>query len=504
MFQRASGILLHPSSLPSRFGIGDLGPEAHRFLDFMADTGQRYWQMLPLGPTGFGDSPYQCLSAFAGNHLLISPEALIADGLLVESDLSQSGGFPESAVDYGRVLEFKEGLLDRAFKRFAAGPGNLRSEFSDFCSSNQDWLEEYALYRALKHHFNSAPWIEWDEAYRFRDQEALNNARVEHSESILRQKFVQFLFSRQWDAIKERARALGVSLIGDVPIFAAFDSADVWCDTSEFKLTEELTPRVVAGVPPDFFSKTGQLWGNPIYDWDRMRGTGFRWWVRRIARLRSMFDVLRIDHFRGFAATYEIPGGAQTAENGEWVGVPGRDLFLTLKWVFGELPLIAEDLGFVTGDVSELRDEFGIPGMRVLQFAFGGDSKNQDLPHNYERNCVVYTGTHDNDTVLGWASKRRPKNVEGADPTTERELDFCLRYLDSDGTELNWDFIRAALGSVAALVVTPMQDVLSCGSEARMNLPSTSEGNWKWRFTGDQVTVEVRNRLRELTALFGR
>lgn len=504
MFQRASGILLHPSSLPSRFGIGDLGPGTLEFLTFLRESGQNYWQMLPLGPTGFGDSPYQCFSAFAGNTLLISPESLLSEGLLDEKDVSDVPEFSAARVDFGSVIEFKKKILSRAFEKFSQASGELKTELGAFCELHCAWLDDYALFRAIKHERGSRPWYEWEDELKFRRASAVESAKVELSESVLREKFFQFLFFRQWNSLRSQARAMGIEVIGDIPIFVAMDSADVWRNPSQFKTREDGTPRVVAGVPPDFFSRTGQLWGNPVYDWDRMRDEGFRWWIDRMRHMFDMYDVVRIDHFRGFIATYEIPAGDDTAEHGEWVGVPGRDLFSTLKWVFGNLPLIAEDLGFITGEVNALRQEFGFPGMRVLQFGFGGDAASHDLPHNYDFNSVAYTGTHDNDTVKGWFESR-PKNAsEDEMARWTREREFCLEYLGTRGGEINWDFIRTVLASVSGLSIIPLQDLLGSGSEARMNYPSTREGNWQWRYGAGDLAPELAERLLKLTRLFGR
>lgn len=502
--ERASGILLHPTSLPSRFGIGDLGPSAFRFIDFLKNSNQKYWQVLPLGPTGFGDSPYQSLSAYAGNPLLISPEILLKEGLLEQDRVEFSRASDHGAVDYGAAIDTKKTTLEEAFQNHIEGRVESGDAFRDFCSANAHWLEDYALFRAVKDANGSKPWFEWDEELKLRHRPALDEARGRLADEIAKEKFIQFLFFSQWSALKSHANGLGIRIIGDIPIFVAMDSADVWCNPSQFKLEADGSPRVVAGVPPDFFSASGQLWGNPIYDWNRMREDGFRWWVSRTRHMLGMFDVIRIDHFRGFAANYEIPGGAETAERGEWVSVPGRDLFATLKWVFGELPVIAEDLGFITGDVTRLREEFKIPGMRVLQFGFGGDSKSHDLPHNYTSDCVAYTGTHDNDTVNGWFHSK-PEFVSDEHETSwEREREFCLRYLDSDGKEINWDFIRAVLSSVAGLAIVPLQDVLGCGSESRMNFPSTVSGNWGWRFSEENLDERLSVRLRDLTVLYGR
>jgi 4-alpha-glucanotransferase len=504
-FPRSSGILLHPTSLPGRFGIGDLGDEAYRFVDFLAASNQSLWQVLPLGPTGFGDSPYQCFSAFAGNTLLISPERLVREGLLSAEDLARAPHFSEDKVDFGNVIKFKSALLREAFERFKqTADESLRSYFEHFSGQASSWLEDYALYRALKDAQGGKAWNEWEPGLARRDPAALGRAREELREQVDAQKFYQFLFFKQWAALKAYCHEHSVKLVGDIPIFVARDSADVWMNPDEFKLDEAGNPLVVAGVPPDYFSATGQLWGNPIYHWERMLADGFRWWIERVRATLRIFDIVRIDHFRGFAASWEIPGGDKTAERGRWVNVPGRELFTAIKHALGDLPIIAEDLGVITPDVEALRDDFELPGMRILQFAFGGDTKNSDLPHNYIRNSVVYTGTHDNDTTVGWFT-----SVAGAGSTRdkeqiERERNFCLDYLNSDATEIHWNFIRALLASVADTAIIPLQDLLGLGPEARMNLPNSTEGNWAWRYKAGALTDEVGERLKRLTQVYGR
>ena len=504
-FPRSSGILLHPTSLPGKFGIGDLGDEAYRFVDFLAASKQSLWQVLPLGPTGYGDSPYQCFSAFAGNTLLVSPERLVSEGLLSAEDLAHAPRFPEDTVDFGRVIKFKNALLRASFERFKQTTDeSLRASFEHFSRQASSWLEDYALYRALKDAQDGKAWNEWEPGLARREQTALAKARAELREQIDAQKFYQFLFFRQWAALKAYCHEHNVKLVGDIPIFVARDSADVWMNPDEFKLDQAGNPLVVAGVPPDYFSATGQLWGNPIYNWERMLTDGFRWWIERVRATLRIFDIVRIDHFRGFAASWEIPGGDKTAERGRWVNVPGRELFTAIKRALGDLPIIAEDLGVITPDVEALRDDFGLPGMRILQFAFGGDTKNLDLPHNYIRNSVVYTGTHDNDTTVGWFT-----SVAGAGSTRdreqiERERNFCLSYLNSDATEIHWDFIRVLVASVADTAIIPLQDLLGLGREARMNLPNSTTGNWAWRYKAGALTKETGERLKCLTQIYGR
>ena len=504
-FPRASGILLHPTSLPGRFGIGDLGDEAYAFIDFLAASGQSLWQVLPLGPTGYGDSPYQCFSAFAGNVLLISPSRLIQEGLLTDDDVSTGPRFQPARIDFGRVIDYKKALLEKAFDKFKRSPDErLRAELAGFCQASEWWLEDYSLFRALKDAHGGVAWTDWQPRFAVRDTDALASAREALRDRVDAEKFAQFLFFRQWSALKAYCGERGIRIIGDAPIFVACDSADVWAHPELYKLDSRRQPIEQAGVPPDYFSKTGQLWGNPIYDWNAMRATGFRWWIDRLRATLQTVDILRIDHFRGFAACWEVPARDKTAENGQWVEVPGRELFNILRSVFGEMPIIAEDLGVITPDVEALRDDFGFPGMRVLQFAFRGDSKTIDLPHNYVRNCVVYTGTHDNDTTVGWFNSKAGEGSTRNAQEIERERAYCLEYLKSDGSEIHWDLLRAAWASVANTAVAPLQDLLGLGSRARMNLPASEQGNWQWRFRRGALTQKISERLGALTALYDR
>jgi 4-alpha-glucanotransferase len=496
---------LHPTSLPGRFGVGDLGDEAYAFIDFLAASGQSLWQVLPLGPTGYGDSPYQCFSAFAGNGLLISPTRLIEDGLLSNDDLSAAPRSRPSRVDFGRVIVYKKTLLEKAYDNFKLLPQSaLQADFARFRHENDWWLEDYALFRALKDAHGGVAWTDWEPRFAAREPDALGSVREALRDRVEAERFFQFLFFKQWSALKAYCRERGISIIGDAPIFVACDSADVWAHPELYKLDSRRKPIVVAGVPPDYFSKTGQLWGNPIYDWNAMRATGFRWWIDRLRATLQTVDILRVDHFRGFAACWEIPGGDETAERGQWVEVPGRELFITFRNVLGDIPIIAEDLGVITPDVEALRDDFGFPGMRVLQFAFRGDSKTIDLPHNYVGNCVVYTGTHDNDTTVGWFNSKAGAGSTRSANEIERERRYVLEYLDSDGSEIHWDMIRAAWASVANTAVVPLQDVLGLGSQARMNLPASEQGNWQWRFRAGALTQRIRDRLGSLTELYGR
>lgn len=491
---RASGILLHPTSLPGDFGIGDLGDAAFRFVDWLVEAGQTYWQVLPLNLTGWGGSPYATVSAFAGNVLLISPGKLLEDGLIDADTVASWSDLNKDKVDFGAVDEGKHTLLAQAFERFRSGGlPELTPGFTTFTRENAWWLDDFALFIALKNSNGHKPWIEWAEPLKTRTKDALDRARSQFAREIDAQKFFQFLFFRQWDEVKRYSNERGVRLIGDIPIFVAHDSADVWCNQKLFKLNEDGTSKVVAGVPPDYFSTTGQLWGNPIYDWQAMKAHDFGWWTARIAFTLKMVDVTRLDHFIGFAHNWEVPGEDATAENGVWVDVPGSELFETLHRRLGELPVIAEDLGAVTPAVEKLRDSFGFPGMRILQNAFGGDAHNRDLPHNYVRNSVAYPGSHDNDTSRGWF-KRMPKNVRR----------HCKKYLRSTGRDISWDMMRAVWASVADTAIAPLQDVLSLGSEARMNTPATGEGNWQWRFGDGDLNEELATRLREMTELYGR
>jgi 4-alpha-glucanotransferase len=504
-FPRASGVLLHPTSLPGAYGVGDLGDEAIAFADFLAGAGQTLWQVLPLGPTGYGDSPYQCFSAFAGNTLLVSPERLAEDGLLDRRDLADAPPFPSDRVDFGEAIKFKNRLLARAFDNFKRGTSHaLRAEFEAFTQRESVWLADYALFRALKDERGGASWDGWEPPLMRREEVALAAARESLRGQIEAHEFSQFLFFRQWAALRDYCRGRGVRVIGDIPIFVAYDSADVWAGRRLFKLDEGCAPRVVAGVPPDYFSATGQLWGNPVYEWDARGPEVIDWWIGRIRATLSLVDIVRVDHFRGFAASWEVPAGERTAERGRWVAAPGRELFEAIRRELRDPPIIAEDLGVITPDVDALRDEFAFPGMRVLQFAFGGDAANRDLPHNYQHNVVVYTGTHDNDTTAGWFRSAAGRESTRDAAQIGREREFCLDYLATDGAEIHWDFIRAALASVADTAITPLQDVLGLDSRARMNLPASTGGNWAWRFERGALTGEIRDRLRKLTRLYGR
>lgn len=503
---RLSGILLHPTSLPGRFGVGDMGPEAYKFVDFLAETGQSLWQVLPLGPTGYGDSPYQCFSAFAGNPLLVSLEALVPDGLLDAQALDAAPTFPAGRVDYGPVIEYKYSMLARAFDRFTAGGfEELKREFAAFRKASEVWLRDYALFRSIKDANGGREWTAWDANLRRREEGAIYFWRENHARAIECHEFFQFLFFKQWLQLAHYANLLGIKIIGDIPIFVAHDSSDVWAHPELFDLDAEGRPVEVAGVPPDYFSTTGQLWGNPLYRWDVMAETGYAWWIDRIKYALEMVDIIRLDHFRGFEKYYAVPAAHTTAKDGVWRPGPGADFFDAIRDALGELPIIAEDLGYITPEVDELRERFGFPGMRILQFAFGTDPQSDAFkPYNYPQNAVVYTGTHDNDTTAGWFT-----SVGAGDSTrTATEVDderiLALKYMGVDGREVHWDFIRLALASVARTAIIPLADVLGLGSEARMNVPARESGNWTWRYRAGDLTTEVRARLAEMTALYGR
>jgi 4-alpha-glucanotransferase len=486
--------------------VGNFGPDAYRFLDFLTHTRQQLWQVLPLGPTGYGNSPYQSFSAFAGNSLLISLELLAQEGLLDAADLPGPTVFPADAVAFDDVALQQTRLLGQAFERFGSRSfANQQAELALFADAQADWLNDYALFQALKWAHGGVAWTSWEPKARDRDPEALHSYREQLRQQIELEIFAQFKFYSQWLALKRYANERGISIIGDLPIFVAHDSADVWVNKDQFYLHDDGRPQVVAGVPPDYFSSTGQLWGNPIYRWDRMAAQGFAWWIKRIRGALQLFDRIRIDHFRGFEAYWEVPGDAHVASGGRWVAGPGASLFEAARHELGALPIIAEDLGVITPQVDALRDQLGFPGMRVLQFAFGDDPKSRDYqPHNYPRECLVYTGTHDNDTTVGWFASEAGEGTTREQSSINRERQNALRYLASDGRQVHWDMIRLALASVANTAIFPMQDLLGLGSQARMNLPGTSSGNWTWRFRWDMLTAATESRLREMTEIYER
>ncbi len=495
-FPRASGILLHPTSLPGRFGIGDLGAHAYRFVEFLEDSQQSLWQILPLGPTGHGNSPYMAYSAMAGNPLLISLETLQAQGLLDADDFTLGQGFSAQTVDYDAVYEFKLSLLRKAAGRFkeTANEGD-RKAFDNFRRVCREWLEDYGLFMALKDANGGVPWSQWDSAIAKRDAFALNQARVDLAAEIFFHEYMQFEFYRQWSAVKGYANERGIKIVGDMPIYVAHDSADVWARPENFMLDPEtLEPSQMAGVPPDYFSSTGQLWGNPTYNWEVVQASGFSWWIQRLQALLEQVDIIRIDHFRAFAAYWAIPAGHETAINGEWIEAPGVAFFETVEEKLGQLPFLAEDLGEIDEAVETLRDKFDFPGMKILQFAFGGDHKNPYLPFNIAPNFVVYTGTHDNDTTVGWFN-------QGTDYEKQRLAAYVGAF---NPDNVHWSMIRLAMSSTANQAVTPLQDLLGLGSQARMNTPGVGEGNWGWRYAEAMLTPTLCEHLRQMTELYGR
>ncbi len=494
---RSSGILLHLTSLPGKYGIGDLGDGAYNFIDFLRQAGQTIWQILPFGPTGYGDSPYQATSAFAGNTLLISLDRLLENGWLNEEDIADMPEFPEHYIDYGRVIEFHNHALNIAFEKFQVKAElQQKNNFEAFCRSESNWLDDFALFSTFKDCFSGSPWMSWESKYAQRDPDTMAAAKETYSNSIQSHKFRQWLFFMQWEKIKEYAREKKVQIIGDMPLFVAHDGADIWANQHIFQLDERGYPTVVAGVPPDYFSTTGQLWGNPLFNWNVLRRQHFDWWVRRFNFALRFVDHLRIDHFRGFDSTWEIPADETTAVHGRYVRIPGVELFNTIEKEIGNPGdfMIAEDLGAMIPSVIELRDKFGIPGMKVLQFAFS-DSTNTYLPHNFDTtNCVVYTGTHDNNTVLGWYMQE----------TFDSQKDIFREYVGHDITEPHWDMIRIAMQSIAAMSIFPLQDVFGLGADTRMNAPGAMSNNWSWRFIQSQLTPELSARLRHMTGLFNR
>ncbi|WP_353929162.1 4-alpha-glucanotransferase [Okeanomitos corallinicola TIOX110] len=495
-FPRSSGILLHPSSFPSRFGIGDLGLQAYKFIDFLKNSYQQYWQVLPLGPTGYGNSPYMCYSAMAGNHLLISPEKLVDEGYLVETDFANLPVFSTDKVDFEQVIPIKINLLKQACEKFKTDATAIQREaFHTFCNTRGYWLNNYALFMALKDANNGASWYKWEKELTQREPTALAKVERELAPEIFYYKFIQYEFFRQWSQLKNYANQNGVDIIGDIPIYVSHDSADVWANPEIFALDEETGEvALMAGVPPDYFSATGQLWGNPVYNWEALQKQDFQWWVQRFEAMLDYVDIIRIDHFRGFEGYWAVPQGEETAINGEWIKAPGVEFFEVIKQKLGKLPILAEDLGIITPEVEALRDQFEFPGMKVLHFAFGSDPGNPFLPFNYPRNAVVYTGTHDNDTTVGWFNT-----------TNDYEKQNLLLYLGSISPDgINWNLIRLALSSIANQAIIPLQDVLGLGNEARMNYPSTAEGNWEWRYRDGVLSEELGDRLKNLTQLYGR
>jgi 4-alpha-glucanotransferase len=493
--KRSSGILMHPTSLPSRGGIGDFGPAAYQFADWLTAAKQTLWQVLPLGPLGYGNSPYSCTSAFAGNTLLISAEALAHHGLLPPERVSSLPD-GESPVDYEVVRAQKLPLLREAADRFFKQPNpELRPAYDRFCEDNERWLEDYALFSVLREHQNGQSWQSWPQGLSQREPSALKEIRIELAQELNRERFLQFAFYQQWCKLRTYCAERGIRIVGDVAIFVSYDSADVWTHPDIFRLHEDLTPLVVSGVPPDAFSATGQRWGNPLYDWDKLKARGYDWWIERLRWAVETCDIVRLDHFRGFEAYWEIPADEETAVHGRWVKGPNRELFTALRNALGKLPFIAEDLGLITPEVTELRKDLDIPGMAVMQFGFGDRGAHIYLPHSYEPNTVVYTGTHDNDTTLGWW-----KNS-----ATEEERTYAATYLNIvHEQDIAWSFVRGALTSVANLSIVPVQDVLGLDSDARMNVPSKTLGNWSWRFREGALTPELAAKLSRLVELTDR
>lgn len=496
MFERSSGILFHPTSLPGKYGIGTLGKEAYAFIDFLKKSRQKLWQIFPLGPTGYGDSPYQSFSSFAGNPYLIDFDLLIEAHLLSEEDLRDVFfGDNEEYIDYGAIYNQKYPLLRKAYENFKSSDNHeMRENLEHFKRENASWLNDYSLYISLKNHFNGLPWNEWAHDIKNREHGAMEHYKNELADDIEYHNFIQFLFFKQWGDVKRYANENGIKIIGDIPIFVAADSSDAWANPEIFLFDEERKPVKVAGVPPDYFSATGQLWGNPLYNWQKLKETNYSWWVERVRSNLSTCDIIRIDHFRGFEAYWAVPYGDDTAINGQWEPGPGIDLFNAIKSQLGELPIIAEDLGLMTQGVIDLREATGFPGMKILGFAFDSGEENDYLPHTYTKNCVVYTGTHDNDTLIGWFQKAK-----------EEDRQFARDYLNSrSDDEIHWDAIRGAWSSVASMAISPVQDFLGLGSEARINTPGVAVGNWQWRLRHGVLTDELAERIAKLTRVYSR
>ena len=496
MFERSSGILFHPTSLPGKYGIGTLGKEAYAFIDFLKKSRQKLWQIFPLGPTGYGDSPYQSFSSFAGNPYLIDFDLLIEAHLLSEEDLRDVFfGDNEEYIDYGAIYNQKYPLLRKAYENFKSSDNHeMRENLEHFKRENASWLNDYSLYISLKNHFNGLPWNEWAHDIKNREHGAMEHYKNELADDIEYHNFIQFLFFKQWGDVKRYANENGIKIIGDIPIFVAADSSDAWANPEIFLFDEERKPVKVAGVPPDYFSATGQLWGNPLYNWQKLKETNYSWWVERERANLSTCDIIRIDHFRGFEAYWAVPYGDDTAINGQWEPGPGIDLFNAIKSQLGELPIIAEDLGLMTQGVIDLREATGFPGMKLLGFAFDSGEENDYLPHTYTKNCVVYTGTHDNDTLIGWFQKAK-----------EEDRQFARDYLNSrSDDEIHWDAIRGAWSSVASMAISPVQDFLGLGSEARINTPGVAAGNWQWRLRHGVLTDELAERIAKLTRVYSR
>lgn len=494
LIERCAGILLHPTSLPGAFGIGELGEGAYRFVDWLVRARQSVWQVLPLGPTGFADSPYAALSAFAGNPLLISLQRLHREGLLTDNDLAEYPTFPEDRVDYGAVIPRKMELLRRAYVRWKTRAGDDEyNRLRDFRVAQGYWVEDFALFMALKGTYGGRAWTAWDRDLAARQPEALRRAREQLADEVQFHAFLQYCFVTQWLDLKRYANERGIRIMGDMPIFVAHDSTDVWAHPELFSLDAQGNPTFVAGVPPDYFSPTGQRWGNPVYRWNSLRRDGYRWWIERFRWTLRLVDMVRVDHFRGFAAYWQVPASEPTAVRGRWRRVPGKALFRTLRRELGTLPVVAEDLGTITPDVVRLRTSLGFPGMRVLQFAFDGNPHNPYLPYNYEPDTVVYTGTHDNDTLVGWFAG-----------LGEEEKQRVVNYIGREDISVPWEMIRLAYASVARMAVVPLQDWLGLGSEARMNQPGREEGNWQWRCRWEHLSADLADAMAKMCMVYGR
>ncbi len=483
MNNRQSGILLHITSLPSNYGIGSLGKAAYEFIDFLKTSAQKLWQIFPLGPTGYGDSPYQTFSAFAGNPLLVDLDELLKNGLLSKSDMNNSIAFNEDKVDYAFVKEYKNQIYKKAFKNFTP-----TKDYYDFCTKNNRWLDDFSLFMAIKKHFNNVSWSEWEIDLRLRKSETISYYQSKLKNEIDFEKFLQYLFYQQLDKVKRYANENGIKIIGDIPIFVGYDSADAWAYPEIFLFDDELKPTFVAGVPPDGFSPTGQLWGNPLYNWQKLKENDYKWWIDRFSHTLKAVDIIRLDHFLGFVNYWRVKAGEKTAENGSWQPGPKAHFFETVEKYLGQLPIIAEDLGVITDEVIKLREKFGFPGMKILQFAFYGDEHNPYLPHNIQENFVVYTGTHDNETTVGWY-KNLPQHIK----------DYVNRYLKTDGKKIHLDLIKTAWQTKANYAVAPMQDFLGLDNSARMNTPGTTENNWQWRLNKKHLNDKLTNWIYELT-----
>ncbi len=498
MEKRGSGILLHITSLPSPYGIGDLGMNAHGFVDFLAKAGQSYWQILPLNPTSpaYGNSPYSSFSAFAGNSFLISPELMAKEGLLKRSEIMDPPAFSAKRVNYKKVIVYKNGLFDLAFKR-NIGKLSADKEFRGFCRKNANWLDDFALFISIKKSLKSIEWSDWPKGLRDRENEAMKEASMKLKDNILKEKLLQYIFFRQWSSLKKHCDTKNIKIIGDIPIYVNYDSSDVWANPEIFSLDRDKKPAFVGGVPPDYFSSTGQLWGHPIYKWDALKRSGYEWWLKRIEHNLEEFHLFRLDHFRGFVGYWKVDVKEETAINGEWVEAPAVDFFNTVIERFPNISIIAEDLGVITHDVREVMERFGFPGMKVLLFAFGEDLQtNPYAPHNHIKNCLVYTGTHDNNTIRGWFRNE----------TTAGDKERISEYLGHKITErtVHWEFVKLAMMSVADTVIIPMQDILGLGEKQRMNLPASAKGNWEWRLLQEQISPELIRKLKTVTERYDR